>query len=239
MACLLRGLWAVWLCLWPCAVCRDLCRRRCLAVVAEELGQVAEGPHRLFAGFHAFGDGDDRFGWCLGPVFWLRRSLASGRTLSSGRAFATGRPLGTRRSARLASLCGLLGSRALRSIAGAGLVGFRLLAAAFSAGALCARLDHGQRHATALFIHTQHPNLDDVAHGDHFVRIADETVGQLADVDQSAVVHSDVDERPEVHHVEDRAGQLHAGFKIFKFQHALFEDGGRQVFARSRSRRRR
>ena len=64
------------------------------------------------------------------------------------------------------------------------------------------------------------------------MRIADETVGQAADVHQAAVVHADIDETAEIDHVEHRAGQFHAGGQVFQLQHALLEDRRRQVLAR-------
>ena len=98
--------------------------------------------------------------------------------------------------------------------------------------AFAARLDHRKRYAAAFLVHAHNPNLDDVAHGHHFVRVADEFVGQLADVDQPAVVHADIHKRAEIHHVEDRARQFHALGKIFEFEYALLEDRVGKIFAR-------
>ena len=68
------------------------------------------------------------------------------------------------------------------------------------------------------------------------VRIADVLVGHLADVHQAAVVHADVDEGPEIDDVEHRAGQFHARAEVFQLEHALFEHGRGQIFARIASR---
>ena len=71
-----------------------------------------------------------------------------------------------------------------------------------------------------------------VAHGNDFVRIANEAVGQPADVHQAAVVHADIDEAAEIDDIEHRAGQLHAGREIFQLDNALLEDRRRQILAR-------
>ena len=73
--------------------------------------------------------------------------------------------------------------------------------------------------------------LNDVAHRHHVVRIADELVGQPADVNQAAVVHADVDEAAEIDHVQHRAGQLHAGRQVFQLDDAAFEDRRGQILA--------
>ena len=124
----------------------------------------------------------------------------------------------------------------LRGPGGAGLLGPRLrlllgLLLVPPVGAGRARRDHGERYPPPLLVDFQDPDLDDIAHGHHVVRIADEFVGHLADVDQAAVVHADIDEGAEVDHVENRAGKLHAGAEIFQLENSLFEDGRGQIFA--------
>ena len=49
------------------------------------------------------------------------------------------------------------------------------------------------------------PDLEHVADADDFVRIANEAVGQAADVHQAAVGQADIDEDAEIDDVEDRA----------------------------------
>ncbi len=93
------------------------------------------------------------------------------------------------------------------------------------------RRDHRQRDPAPLLVHLQHPDLDDVADGNHLVRVADEAVGHVADVDQPAVVHADVDKGPEIDDVEHGAGQLHRRRQVFQLQHAPLEDRRRQVLA--------
>jgi hypothetical protein len=46
-----------------------------------------------------------------------------------------------------------------------------------------AGLDHRQRDAAAFFIDGENPDFDHIAHRNHFVWIADETVGQVAHMD--------------------------------------------------------
>ena len=77
-----------------------------------------------------------------------------------------------------------------------------------------------------LLVDSQHPNLDDVADGHHVVRIADELVGQPANVDQAAVVHADVDEAAEIDDVQHGAGQFHVRREVFELEHAALEDRG-------------
>ena len=53
----------------------------------------------------------------------------------------------------------------------------------------------------------------------------------MTDVHQSAVVHADIDKAAEIDDVEDRAGQFHAIGEVLEFEHAVFENGRRQIFA--------
>jgi hypothetical protein len=96
---------------------------------------------------------------------------------------------------------------------------------------LRARLHHRQRNPLALLVDAHHPDRRHVTDAHHVVRTLDVTIGQLADVDQSRIFEADVDERAEIHHVEDRPFQLHAGAKILDLQDALLEDGFGKVIA--------
>ena len=86
------------------------------------------------------------------------------------------------------------------------------------------RLDHGQRHALALVVDAHHPDRHHIAHAHHVVRALHVSIGKLADVDQPRILQADVDERPEVDDVQDRALELHAGGKVFDLQDAFLED---------------
>ena len=76
---------------------------------------------------------------------------------------------------------------------------------------LAAGGDRGERNAAAVLIDIDDPDLQHVADADDFVRIANEAVGQAADVHQAAVGQADIDEDAEIDDVEHRARQLHAG----------------------------
>ncbi len=96
---------------------------------------------------------------------------------------------------------------------------------------LGARLNHGQRYASPLPVHAQHPYRHDVAHRDDFIRALDISIRHLADVHEAAIFQADVDERPKIDHVQNRALQLHGGLQILKLEDALFENRRGQVFA--------
>src|SRR5205823_3463136 len=72
------------------------------------------------------------------------------------------------------------------------------------------RLDHRQRHAAPLLVHRHHPHVDHVADRHHVIRTLDVAVRHLADVDETAILQADVDERPEIDDVQHRPLQLHA-----------------------------
>src|SRR5262249_50058460 len=85
-----------------------------------------------------------------------------------------------------------------------------------TAMALRTRLDHRQRDALPLLVHAHHPDRDHVADTHHVVRALDVAVGQLADVNQARILQPDIDERAEIHDVQDRAFELHAGGQVLE-----------------------
>ena len=99
-----------------------------------------------------------------------------------------------------------------------------------SARAPGARIDrtrlHRQRNALARYIHLLDANLDDVAGLHHLVRILDEPIRQLGDVDEAVLVHADVDERAEVGDVGDDAFELHARLQVVELLDAVLERRG-------------
>ena len=62
--------------------------------------------------------------------------------------------------------------------------------------------------------------------------IADEVVGELADVDQAVLVDADIDERAEGGDVGDDAGQFHARREVLGFVHAVGEAERLELLAR-------
>ncbi len=104
--------------------------------------------------------------------------------------------------------------------------------AAFLWATLAAGFDHRERDAMPLSVHGQHPDTDHVTDRHHVVRTLDIAVGHLADVNQTAVLQSDVDEGAEIDHVQDGSLQFHPGLEILELEDALLEHGGRQIFSR-------
>src|SRR5262245_53877238 len=75
--------------------------------------------------------------------------------------------------------------------------GLGFLRLAFRRFALRAGPDHRQRHPPALVIDMVNPDGHAIAHGRHFVRAPDIPLGHLADVDQAAVLQTNVHEDAE------------------------------------------
>jgi hypothetical protein len=68
------------------------------------------------------------------------------------------------------------------------------------------------------------------------VRIADVAIGQSADVNQTAVRQTNIDEYAEVDHVEHGRLQFHAWLQVFKLRDAAAEQRRRETFARIETR---
>jgi hypothetical protein len=64
---------------------------------------------------------------------------------------------------------------------------------------------HGKSNAFSFSIGAEDLDLDDLACFDGLGRLLDETVGELADVDQTVLMHADVDEGSELGDVGDDA----------------------------------
>jgi hypothetical protein len=95
-----------------------------------------------------------------------------------------------------------------------------------------ARGNHRERNAASRLVDFQNPDFDDVADRNHFVRIANVTIRQLTDVNQSAVVQSDINKRTEVDNIEHGTGELHSLVEVFELEDTTFEDWLWQIFAR-------
>jgi hypothetical protein len=76
------------------------------------------------------------------------------------------------------------------------------------------------------------PHGHDVSDADDVVRALDVTIGKLTDVYQPRVLEADVDEGPEVDHVEHRPLQFHTGCQVLEFEDPLLEDGFGKILAR-------
>jgi hypothetical protein len=97
---------------------------------------------------------------------------------------------------------------------------------------LGSRFDHRQRNAFPLLVHSHHPGRDHIADAHHVVRALDVAIGELADVHQPRILEADVDESPEVDHIQDRPLELHARDQVFDLQDPLLEDRLGQVVSR-------
>src|SRR5690606_29812756 len=84
---------------------------------------------------------------------------------------------------------------------------------------------HAQADTTALLVHFDHLHLHHVAGLHHAVRVLDELVRQGGDVDQTVLMHADVDEGSEVGDVCNRTFQNHAGHEILQIFHAFLQLG--------------
>ena len=73
---------------------------------------------------------------------------------------------------------------------------------------------HGQRDALACQIHLQHLDPNHVTRPDHFARVVDELVAELADMNEAILMHAQVHKSPELRHIADRAFQHHAGLQV-------------------------
>jgi hypothetical protein len=82
---------------------------------------------------------------------------------------------------------------------------------------------HREGNAFSGQVHFRHGDHDFLLHLDHLSRIFDETVAELADVDQSILVNADVHKGAEGRHVGDYTRQLHARFQVLHFLHPSLE----------------
>src|SRR5262249_53441956 len=73
---------------------------------------------------------------------------------------------------------------------------------------------------------------DLVAGADHLARVFDEAVAEPRDVNESVLMHADVDERPEVGHVGDDARTGHSRLQVFDLVNVFAVGEGRELIAR-------
>ena len=67
-------------------------------------------------------------------------------------------------------------------------------------------------------------NLQDF-HLNHISNLKNSAHGDLRPVQQAILLDADVDERAEIHHIADRAFELHACHQVFGFEHIRAQDG--------------
>ena len=91
---------------------------------------------------------------------------------------------------------------------------------------------HGERDAVALEIDLHDGDMDFLADLDDFRGVADEVIGELADVDEPVLMDADIHERAEGGDVGDDAGKLHADLKVGRFFDALLEREELELLAR-------
>src|SRR5574341_539587 len=76
---------------------------------------------------------------------------------------------------------------------------------------------HRQRDLVLLQVDFEHADGDAVAGADHFARVFDKTVTEPRNVDQSVLMHADVNDRAEISHVGDDARTGHSRSQVFDF----------------------
>ena len=91
---------------------------------------------------------------------------------------------------------------------------------------------HGEGDAVALEIDFDDGDLDFLADFDDFRGVADEVVGELADVDEAVLMDADIDEGAEGGDVGDDAGELHADLEVGRFLDAFGEGEELELLAR-------
>ena len=89
-----------------------------------------------------------------------------------------------------------------------------------------------KRNPLFLFVHVEHDDLDDIAHGQNLARVADKLVADLGDVNQAVLMDADVHKSPKVDDISHRAGEHHTGLEVADLQYVLSEQDGRQLVAR-------
>ena len=83
-----------------------------------------------------------------------------------------------------------------------------------------------------LKIHTQHFYIYDIPYMYDLQRVFDILfVGDLGNMDQSVLVHSDIHKHPKIYDIPDRALQYHALFQILHIQHICPQDRPRHFFS--------
>ncbi len=86
--------------------------------------------------------------------------------------------------------------------------------------------------AFGLSICAQYFHLHDLPHFYGFARILDVSVRKLTNVNQSVLMHADIDESAELSHVGYNAFQNHSRLCIANFANAFSEAGGHKLVAR-------
>ncbi len=97
---------------------------------------------------------------------------------------------------------------------------------------LAAILAHGERDALALDVDLDDTDLHDIARFHHLMRILDETIGKLGDVDQAILMHADIDEGAEGGDIGDGAFERHADLEIGDLLYAFGKGRGLEGRAR-------
>src|SRR5262245_17072873 len=89
-----------------------------------------------------------------------------------------------------------------------------------------------QADALTLEIHAEHADTNQIADAYDLVRILDEPIRELGNVNQAVLVHADVDERAERGDVRDPTFEHHARAHVFDVAHVVTERGRFELGAR-------
>src|ERR1035438_3366001 len=91
---------------------------------------------------------------------------------------------------------------------------------------------HREINALSRQVHLRHGDHDFLLHFDHLRWIFDETVAELADVDQPVLVDADVPEGTKSRHIGDDASQFHPRFQVLHLLAARLEGEPFKLLAR-------
>ena len=76
------------------------------------------------------------------------------------------------------------------------------------------RFFHGEADPVSCKVHTQDPDLYDIADLQDISRVLDIFFADLCDMHQTILMHADIDKGAEIHHVSNRSGQFHTDGQI-------------------------
>jgi hypothetical protein len=213
-------------------------------------------------GFGGSALNDARLSWLVAPTIPIsstppiaRRTIAAGKSFSAWRparpSFGTGAtrgliaaPIAARRSIANWAICTRMVSShcdtgGLRTTAGRRTFLPRTPRTSFARwalGLLASGSNSCQGNAAAIFVDLDHPHFQNIADTDHFMGVTNISIRQPADVNQSAIGETDIDEHAKVDHVEYGCLQLHSWLQVLELHDAAAKDRLRETFPRIKSR---
>ena len=102
----------------------------------------------------------------------------------------------------------------------------------FACAFVIRRRFHRQPDAFTRGVDFHDGDRDDLTGLDHLTGVFDELVGQLGNMDQAILMHTNIDKRAEIGDVGDGSFKLHTGFQVLDFIDTIGEFGGLEFRAR-------